>query len=965
LDTHYDHSRHLRHFILTSAGAALLMLLALSMPPVQLFTERPQDYPTVHLLLEMFAVLVSLMVVTMAWNTLTDEHQDMAKVLVFGFTAVAGVDMLHAITFPGMPSLLIDSSTQLGIFYWLCGRILEVLAMLLIVTRVRLVGDKLLWLLASFVLVGTLLFSAPQALQHLPALFIPGQGVTPFKANIEYGICAANLALAAWLLLHSRHERHPRSLWLATSCVIMGIGELAFTNYHTASDFLNLFGHLYKVVAYAYIYRAIFLAGVHEPYQRMALSEQRIRTQEHELNTLLHNLPSGIARLDATLRLRYLNPALANHLTRSSAEALNHPIADALPGDIQQQAMPYLLKALSGERSGFDLEYLTASGQQAWALASVIPEKDAEGRANGVLAIVTDTTERERTRRDLAKSLREVSDIKAALDAHAIVAITDARGVITQVNNKFCSISQYSRSELIGQTHQLINSGHHPRTFFQDLWRTISRGQVWNGEVCNRAKDGSLYWVYTTIVPFIGEDGVPVQYIAIRADITQRKLAEQEAEHLALHDSLTGLPNRRLMIEQLGQRRALLQASHHMGALLLLDLDNFQEINDTLGHAQGDELLRQVARRLQQQIRDDDRAARLGGDEFVLILADLGTDAERARTQLESFSERLRESLAQPFELQGNEVMITASLGAVLLHPFCEAEEELIKQADMALYRAKEAGRNRLCLFEARLQEDVTSRVLLLRDLRNALPRQELELHYQPLVNVQRQLVGVEALLRWRHPQRGMVSPLEFIALAEQTGLILPIGDWVLEQACQQLRLWAEREPCRHWSLAINVSARQFAEADFADKVIAALARHDANPACLRLELTESLLHSDLEATIARMERLRQEGVRFSLDDFGTGYSSLSYLKRLPLDVLKIDKSFVDDLLTDANDAAIARTILALAGALELKVVAEGVETEEQFTFLSAQGCQTFQGYLFGRPQPAEVLLAGLDAAPA
>ena len=283
----------------------------------------------------------------------------------------------------------------------------SVLAMLLIVTRVRLVGDKLLWLLASFVLVGTLLFSAPQALQHLPALFIPGQGVTPFKANIEYGICAANLALAVWLLLHSRHERHPRSLWLATSCVIMGIGELAFTNYHTASDFLKLFGHLYEVVAYAYIYRAIFLAGVHEPYQRMALSEQRIRTQEHELNTLLHNLPSGIARLDSTLRLRYLNPALANHLTRSSADALNHPIADALPGDIQQQAMPYLLKALSGERSGFDLEYLTASGQQAWALASVIPEKDAEGRANGVLAIVTDTTERERTRRDLAKSLRE------------------------------------------------------------------------------------------------------------------------------------------------------------------------------------------------------------------------------------------------------------------------------------------------------------------------------------------------------------------------------------------------------------------------------------------------------------------------------------------------------------------------------------------------------------------------------
>lgn len=965
MEVSYDRKQHLRSFILTCSVAAGLMLLAMTLPDIQLFAARPQDYPSLHLLLEMFSVLVSLVVVTMAWNILTDEHRDMAKALIFGFSAVAGADTLHAIAFPGMPSLLVDSSTELGIFYWLSGRLLGVIALLLIVTQVRMPGSKVLWLLASLGLSVTLLLIAPHVLEFLPPFFVAGEGVTPFKAAIEYAICAAYLLLALWLLYRSRQENHPRSLWLASACMILGIGELAFTNYRTASDFLNLFGHLYKVAAYTYIYRAIFLAGLQEPYQRLKRSERRIREQEHELNSLLHNLPSGIARLDATLNLRYLNPALAGHLSRSPEQALGRPIRDALPAGVREQVLPHLIAALSGQRSDFDLEYHTDTGQQAWSLVNVIPEQAEGDTAGGVLAILTDTSERERTRRDLAKSLREVSDIKAALDAHAIVAITDAQGVITQVNNKFCSISQYSRSELIGKTHRLVNSGRHPRALFEELWHTISRGQVWNGELCNRAKDGSLYWVYTTIVPFIGEDGIPVQYIAIRADITQRKLAEQKAQRLALHDTLTGLPNRRLMTEQLAQRCDLLKTSQQHAALLMLDLDNFKEINDTLGHAQGDELLRQVARRLQQQLRQDDSAARLGGDEFVVILADLGANGSSARAALETFGRDLREALAQPFELMGNEVLITTSIGAVLLDPFCESAEELIKQADMALYRAKEGGRNRLCLFEARLQEDVTSRILLLRDLRNAVQKQELDLHYQPLVDARRRIVGVEALLRWRHPQRGMVAPADFIPLAEQTGLILPIGDWVLEQACGQLRRWAELGPCRHWSLAINVSARQFAESDFADKVIAALARHGADPQRLRLELTESLLQSDLQATIARMERLRCEGVRFSLDDFGTGYSSLSYLKRLPLDVLKIDKSFIDDMLSDANDAAITRTILALAGTLELGVVAEGVETEEQFAFLCSQGCQTFQGYLFGRPQPAEALLAGLSLSEA
>jgi PAS domain-containing protein len=308
LEASYDRKQHMRSFILTCSVAAVLMLLAMSLPDIQLFAARPQDYPSLHLLLEMFSVLVSLVVVTMAWNILTNEHQDMAKALIFGFSAVAGADTLHAIAFPGMPSLL-------------SGRFLGVIALLLIVTQVRMPGSKVLWLLASLGLSVTLLLSAPHALAFLPPFFVPGEGVTPLKAAIEYGICAAYLLLALWLLYRSRQENHPRSLWLASACMILGIGELAFTNYRTASDFLNVFGHLYKVAAYTYIYRAIFLAGLQEPYQRLERSERRIREQEHELNSLLHNLPSGIARLDATLNLRYLNPALASHLSRSPEQA--------------------------------------------------------------------------------------------------------------------------------------------------------------------------------------------------------------------------------------------------------------------------------------------------------------------------------------------------------------------------------------------------------------------------------------------------------------------------------------------------------------------------------------------------------------------------------------------------------------------------------------------------------------------
>jgi diguanylate cyclase (GGDEF)-like protein/PAS domain S-box-containing protein len=469
----------------------------------------------------------------------------------------------------------------------------------------------------------------------------------------------------------------------------------------------------------------------------------------------------------------------------------------------------------------------------------------------------------------------------------------------------------------------------------------------WDGEVGRRTKHGARLTVETRWTLISDDAGLPRAILSIDTDITRRKQVEQEIQRLALHDALTGLPNRVLMLDRLRHAVASAARGQRTGALLLIDLDDFKAVNDTLGHDRGDLLLQRAASRLQCCVDDSDTVARLGGDEFVVILENLSPDLDKAALRTEHVAADILSAMTQPFLLDDGESFISCSIGAALFSHQASAPGDLLKHADMAMYRAKAAGRNTLRFFDPAMQTAVLARSALETDLRHALRNEQFALHFQPQVEENGSISGAEALLRWQHPTRGYLSPAIFIPLAEETGVIVALGQWVLDTACAQMALWAQQPATAELCMSVNVSARQLHHPGFVTGVTAALERAQADPHKLKIELTESLLVENVETTITKMTALRQLGVRFSLDDFGTGYSSLAYLKRLPLDQLKIDQSFVRDILTDPNDAAIARAVLALGKNLGLSVIAEGVETEEQRQLLAECGCRAYQGYLF------------------
>ncbi|MGJ7456566.1 bifunctional diguanylate cyclase/phosphodiesterase [Halomonas sp. RA08-2] len=564
--------------------------------------------------------------------------------------------------------------------------------------------------------------------------------------------------------------------------------------------------------------------------------------------------------------------------------------------------------------------------------------------------------ERELARRDARATEAQLRIAATAFETHLGMLITDRDSRILKVNDTFTRITGYTEAEVVGRNPRLLSSGLHDEAFYRRLWRGVLRTDSWQGEVWNRRKNGEVFPEWLTLSAVRNAAGKTTHFVATFSDLTERKAAEKEIHQLAFFDPLTGLPNRRLMLDRLEVALKDSYRSGKFGALLFLDLDHFKQVNDTLGHHAGDQLLQEVAHRLEGVLRDTDTVARLGSDEFAVLLYDLRGDVEEVAVIAERVANKLLAVMQAPLRLGEESLSVSISIGLTLYRGHEATLDEILQQADMALFQAKAAGRNALAFFDPEMQVRLQARARLEADLRQALPNGELRLHYQPQVDERGAVIGVEALLRWQHPVRGLVSPGEFIPLAEENRLIVPIGHWVLETACRQLAAWTEDPARAALSLSVNVSPRQFREPDFVKRVLEILEATGA-PACLlKLEVTESLLLEARDEARRRMLELRERGVRFALDDFGTGYSSLAYLKRLPLDQLKIDQSFVRDLLEDEASEAIVASTLALAQSLQLEVVAEGVESSPQRVWLVVHGCRVLQGYLFGRPVPVEDL---------
>ncbi len=676
------------------------------------------------------------------------------------------------------------------------------------------------------------------------------------------------------------------------------------------------------------------------------LAEAKVRDSEERYRTLIEWSPVAIS-VHCAGQLVFANPA-AVHLfgAQSEKDLLGRAAIDLIHPDYRQAISDRVrsITVSGGSAPMIEVKCLQLDG--------TVVDVEIQSRSMtydgkpAVLGAMRDIT--------ASKQAEEAQRIATtAMESQQGMTITDARGSILRVNRAFTEITGYSADEVLGRNPRLLASGRHDADFYTALWNTLGQCGSWQGEIWNRRKSGEIYPEWLSITAVRNDADQTTHYVAAFTDITSRKSAEDQIQSLAFFDPLTRLPNRRLLMDRLDQALTSSVRHQHKNALLFIDLDDFRTLNDTLGHFQGDTLLEQVAQRLIACVREGDTVARLGSDEFVVLIEDLsGSDIEAA-SQAKNVITKIIAALKQPYQLASGEHYSTPSIGVTLFGSDPqESRDAPLKRAELAMFQAKASGRNGLSFFDPQMQIEVMQRAALEADLHEAVLSRQFLLHYQAQVVGADRLTGVEALVRWMHPVRGLIPPADFIAVAEETGLIVPIGQAVLKAACEQLAEWARQPAMAQLSVAVNVSARQFQHEDFVANVKAALAGAGANPKRLKLELTESLLVKDVEGIIAKMNTLKAMGVNFSLDDFGTGYSSLSYLKRLPLDQLKIDQSFVRNILTDPNDAAIARMVIALADSLGLTVIAEGVEIEAQRDFLAHQGCHSYQGYLFSRPLP-------------
>ncbi|MFN2361190.1 MAG: EAL domain-containing protein [Marinobacter sp.] len=685
---------------------------------------------------------------------------------------------------------------------------------------------------------------------------------------------------------------------------------------------------------------------IEENRERKTL-QQRAQTNETRLQALIDAIPDLIFVLDESGHFEFVHAADESQLVLPAEKLLGMNYRDVLPSEVAERFDTVKSRLLTS-KTNYTLEYqLFFDGEAKDFEARISVITGDAGHYNGFLAVVRDVTE------DKIQET-ELRIASTAFETHLGIMITDDNGRILRANKAFSRITGYAEHEVVGKTPRILQSGLQDVAFYRQLWSRVKDTGSWEGEIWNRRKNGEVFAEWLTITTVRGASGNLQNYVGTFHDITKRKEAERQVHRLAFYDSLTGLANRALLQERIAEVCKTNSRYGHHAALLYLDIERFKAVNDSKGYSVGDMALKSLAEILSSVVRESDTLARIAGDEFAILLTDLHASPEPAARASEDVAKKIMQTLSRPLLVMEHKVLLEVSIGISMFAGTETPCEQQIQRAEQATQQAKEASKQmenqRIAFFDPDIQAQFVEHVLMEEELRSAITNNELVVFFQPQIRQPDKLTGYELLLRWRHPTHGMVSPGIFIPLAEQSRLILPIGHWVLEQACDRLAEWQKDDDKAGLSLAVNVSVIQFQSNDFITQLGEILEQTGAPPYLLKLEVTESLLMEHPERMAKTMARIREMGVRFSLDDFGTGYSSLSYLKRLPLDQIKIDQSFVKEVASRNADAAIVNSIISLADGLGLEVIAEGVETETQRQWLVEHGCNHFQGYLFGKP---------------
>lgn len=682
--------------------------------------------------------------------------------------------------------------------------------------------------------------------------------------------------------------------------------------------------------------------------EELLQTQLELESMKNRYLDLYEMAPVGYLTLDEEGLILEANHTVSNLFGMARETLIHQPITHFIFKEDQDIYYHYRKKFFKSDKQhSCELRMMKSDGAMFWAHLSATSGQKTN---NSVVfrLVLSDISKRK-----IAEEELRIAAV--AFESQNGAVIMDPEGIILRVNSAFTRLSGYGAEEAIGQTMALFKSGRHDALFYQNIWDTIRKKGHWQGEIWNKHKNEQIYAELLTITAIYSPKGELTHCVANFSDIAEDKEAEAEIHRLAYYDLLTDLANRRLLEDRLKQAIATAKRNEHYGAIFFIDLDKFKILNDTWGHDIGDLLLKEVAQRFKEVVREYDTVARLGGDEFVVLLENLSININEAAALAKQISKKLLEATSRPFFLNKYEYHCNLCIGISIFNKHATVKD-IFKQADLALYQAKDAGHNMVRFFDPDMQVMLDLRNTMEVELHEAIRDDQLRLYYQPQVDITQRVVGVEALLRWQHPKYGLIAPDDFISLAEETGLILPIGLWVLETTCTLIKIWEGNLYTRELQVGVNIGAYEFRQPDFVTKLQRVFEKSGINPARLKLELTEGIILENINNTIEKMQAIRQLGVSFSMDDFGTGYSSLSYLSQLPFDQLKIDKFFVSALPDKGSKEAIARTIIAVGRELGMDIIAEGVETKAQLEFLNLHGCHAYQGYLFSRPLSIEKL---------